>query len=495
MAKKDILPLLLIFAAACTFQLIFVFTTPFFSSTDSYMHLRIAEDLKESIIPKFYDPLSYGGRELSYSPIFYYIFLIFSFMFNSEIAAKIFSTLLVCSMVFPVYLISKKLTANKNISLLTSFLSAIIPANLALTFNTFTPYCLMIPLILFAIYFIMDDNKYTAHFIYISVIGAFIHPSFILLIIAFVLYLILIKISGFEISKGKIEMMLFSTLMAFWVLFIVYKNAILLNGISIIWQNTPETMLRHYFSGMSIFHIIYEIGLVPLLAGIFVIYKYTSHKLNKDIYILVSFVFSTALLMVLHLLKPSIGLAFSGIIITILFSVFLSDIWKYLANARFGIIRIALLSAILIALVFTNLVPSVVYAHKSAEESDISDKAEALKWLSENSNPSDVVVSSMNEGHLVTFFAKRPNFIDENFIGQQDASIRLEDADTIYKTSYSTEAIPLLNKYDAKYILFSPETASLYNIDGLKFLNENCFETVYDKDVKIYKSLCRMDYS
>jgi uncharacterized membrane protein len=146
-------------------------------------------------------------------------------------------------------------------------------------------------------------------------------------------------------------------------------------------------------------------------------------------------------------------------------------------------------------LVFTNLVPSVAYAHKSAAESDISDKAEALRWLNENSNPSDVVISSLDEGHIIAFFAKRPNFIDENFIGQQDASIRLEDANTIYKTSYSTEAIPLLNKYDAKYILFSPETAALYNIDRLRFLNENCFETVYDKDVKIYKSLCRMDHS
>lgn len=493
MLKKELPLVLAIFLLACIFEMIFVFNTPFLSSTESYLHLRIADDLNQNIIPKFYDPLSYGGREMPYSPIFYYLFNIFSFFFKSESTAKIFLTLLSCSLVFPVFLISKKLTNNTNISLLTSLLSAFIPAYLSLTFNSFTPYCLMVPLIFLALYLIMDESKYTKHFIFISIIGAFIHPSFILLITGFIMYLVLVRVVGFETGKGKAEIMLFSTLLTFWVLLISYKNALLLNGISIIWQNIPEQILRHYFSSTSVFEAIYEIGLMPLLAGIFVIYRYTSHKLNKDIYLLLSFIFSVALLMLLHLLKPQIGLAFSGILITILFSVFLSDFWQYFANARFGIIRTALLSAILIALVFTNIMPSIIHAQKSVKESDISGKAEALKWLSENSNKGDVVVSSLEEGYIVAFFAKRPNVIDENFIGQADVAIRLKDIDTIYKTAYSTEAIPLLNKYNAKYILFSPETAAEYRTPELRFLNKNCFEMVYDKDAKIYKSLCRMD--
>lgn len=493
MVKKELLLVLAIFLLACTFEMIFVFRTPFLSSPESYLHLRIADDLNQDIIPTFYDPLSYGGRDIRYSPVFYYLFNTFSFFFKSDLSAKIFLTLLSCSLVFPVFLISKKLTNNTNISLLTSLLSAFIPAYLSLTFNSFTPYCLIMPLIFLALYLIMDEKKYTKHFIFISIIGAFIHPSFLLLIAGFVMYLVLIRVVGFETGKGKVEIMLFSTLLTFWALLITYKNALLLNGMSIIWQNIPEQILRHYFSGISVFEAIYEIGLIPLLAGIFVIYKYTSHKLNKDIYLLLSFIFSVVLLMLLHLLKPQIGLASSGILLTILFGVFLSDFWQYFANARFGIIRTALLSAILIALVFTNIVPSIIYVQKSVKESDISDKADALKWLNENSGPGEVVVSSLEEGHLVAFFAKRPNVIDENFIGQADVAIRIKDVDTIYKTAYSTEAIPLLNKYNAKYILFSPETAEDYRTSELRFLNKNCFELVYDKNIKIYKSLCKMD--
>ena len=428
-----------------------------------------------------------------YSPLFYYIFTAFSFVIPVSIAAKVFSALLVSSLTIPVFLISKRLTSKTYVSLLTSSLSIFIPAYISFTFNTFSPYCLMIPLMFFALYFAMDIKKYKYYFILTSILGAFIHPSFLLLAISFTLYLILVKISGFDIYTGRLEAILFSIIVTFWAVFIIYKNALLLDGISIIWQNTPEQILRHYFSGIGILEAIYKIGLVPLIAGIFVIYKYVSSKLSKEIYLLISFVLCIILLTALHLLRPESGLAFTGIVMTILFAMFLSDLWDYLENARSKSIRVMILAAILVAVIFTNILPSVMYTQESLKKSDIQDKVYALEWLKENSIPGEVVLSSMDEGNIVTFFADRPNVMDSDFISQADADIRLKDTDSIYKTPYSTEAITLLNKYGVRYILFSPETASYYRTPELRFLNKNCFELIYDKDVRIYKSLCRME--
>lgn len=486
MSRKELIYLIIIFIVSCGFRLFFIFNSPYFSSADSYFDLRVAES------PKFYDPLSYGGRTLLYSPIFYYLFYLFSSFLPLVFAAKLFSSVLISLLVIPVFLICKKLTGKTYISLFTSLLSIFIPANLLVTFNTFSPYCFMIPLIFFTLYFIMDIKKYTLHFIIATIIGSAVHPSFLLLIIGFVFYLVLVKLANFKTDKANLESILFSSLLAFWIIFVIYKNAFLMHGIAVIWQGAPEQILRHYFFAISILEAIYKIGIIPLLAGIFVVYKYINSKINKDIYFLISFVLSIVLLTTLHLLKPEFGLAFIGIILTILFGVFLSDFWDYLRNARFRLIKVALLLMIFTALIFTNLIPSLRYVQESIKESDITDISESLIWLNQNSDPGEVILSSLKEGNLVTFFAKRPNVIDDNFLLQTDAGIRLRDVGSIYKTSYSTEAIPLLNKYGVKYILFSPETAKKYKILILKFINKECFELIYDKDIKIYKSLCKM---
>lgn len=493
MSRKELVYLLIIFVLSCSFRLFFVFDSPYLSSADSYFDLRITENIRENHIPNFHDPLGYGGRTLLYSPIFYYLFYLFSLFLPLIFSAKLFSSILISLLVIPIFLICKRLTKKTHVSLLISLLSTFIPANLLMTFNTFSPYCLMMPLIFFTLYFIMDIKKYTMHFIVASIIGAAIHPSFLLLVIGFLFYLLLVKLANFETNRANLEAILFSSLLAFWVVFIIYKNAFLSHGIAVIWQGVPEQILRHYFFDISILEVIYKIGIVPLLAGIFVIYRYISSKINKDVYFLISLALSIIILTTLHLLKPEFSLAFTGIILTILFGVFLSDFWDYLANARFRPIRILLLSLVLISLVFTNVLPSLNYVQESIKKSDLTDISEALTWLNQNSKTGEVVLSSLEEGHLVTFFAKRPNVIDAWFILQTDAGMRLRDTDSIYKTSYSTEAIPLLNKYGVKYILFTPETAQRYKLSSLKFVNEECFEPVYDKNIKIYRSLCKMD--
>ena len=266
-----------------------------------------------------------------------------------------------------------------------------------------------------------------------------------------------------------------------------------MHGLGVIWRNAPEQILRHYFSGLNALEAIYQIGLVPLLVGIFVSYKYISSKKDKDVYLLISFGLAVIVLSALHMMRPNFGLMYTGIVFTILFSVFLSNLWDYMENARFKPMRMLLIIAIIAALIFTNIIPSLIYIQKSMDNADISETYKALKWIEENTEKGDVVLSSLEEGHLVTFFAKRAAVIDDNFLNQKDADIRLKDVDSIYKTSYSTEAIPLLDKYKAKYILFSPTTSKSYGISSLKFISENCFELVYDKEIKIYKSLCKME--
>ncbi|GAF70978.1 unnamed protein product, partial [marine sediment metagenome] len=73
-----------------------------------------------------------------------------------------------------------------------------------------------------------------------------------------------------------------------------------------------------------------------------------------------------------------------------------------------------------------------------------------------------------------------------------DADQRFNDIERIFNTPYQTVAVDLLEKYDAKYIFLSQRAMAKYSLADLRYVDEKCFELVYDKEVKIYKSLCRL---
>ena len=74
----------------------------------------------------FKDSLSYGGRTFLFIPVFHYILAIFSSTLTVGIALKLIPNLFASSIVLIVYLITKKITKNDQISLITSFVSAFI---------------------------------------------------------------------------------------------------------------------------------------------------------------------------------------------------------------------------------------------------------------------------------------------------------------------------------------------------------------------------------
>ena len=66
--------LAIVVALTLTVRLYFAFSTPYFSDDTSYYQLRQIEAIQQQFIPKFYDPLSFGGRLFLFSPLFHYLF-------------------------------------------------------------------------------------------------------------------------------------------------------------------------------------------------------------------------------------------------------------------------------------------------------------------------------------------------------------------------------------------------------------------------------------
>jgi len=487
--------LILIFIITLAFRLYFAFQTPNYDY-DAYFNIKQISHITDTGLPLFTDLLSYGGRTLIFSPIFHYLIAVFNFLIPSILVFKILPNLFASSLIFIIYLIAKKLTNNINIALLTSFVSAFIPIYITETLNSISAYSLAIPLIFLAIYLIMiiEKKKYINYLIAIILILPLIHSVAFLLIIGLLFYLLLTKLENLKQNKTEMEVILFSIFLVIWIQFLIFKKAFLLHGPQVIWQNTPPNILSIFFE-TDIFLAIINIGLIPLICGIYIIYKYLLREKNREVYLILGFALSVGLLLLLKLIQLTIGLMFLGIILTLLFAKFYQMFLMRIKRTKFIVYKKQILALFVLLFILTSVVPSYYAAKQKVADVPSVHETEALLWIEENSNKNDVVLGALKQGHIITFISERKNVIDSNFLLAINPSQRQQDVERIFKTQYKTEAVSLLNKYDVKYLLVSPNTKSEFNIEKIKYIDdEECFIPVFHKkDVYVFESVCRLE--
>jgi len=493
--NKEKTVLVFIFLLVLSLRLFFAFQTKTFES-DAYNTIRQVEHIKHYLFPIYHDNLSYGGRIIIQLPLFNYILSFFSIFIPLNIVGKLIPNIFASLIVFVVYFFSKEIAKNKGISLLAAFTSGFVPIFFVRTLNNISVYTLAIPLMLFVLYSFIKTNKnkkYLSCFIISLLLLRILSPLVILIILTFLVYLLLLKLERMKITKTELEVILFSVFIVVWSLFLAFKKPLLVHGLGVIWKNIPKSMLAQYFSQFNPFEALYYIGIVPLLFGVFSIYEYSTKKRNKDMYLLVSFALLVLVFLWLRFLELDVGLMLFGLALVLLFSKTYNSLMIFLNKTKFAKVKPFIGVFLFILILFTSVFPSISYAHSHIYKKSVPDsEIKALLWLRNNSDKEDVILGSIEEGYLITAIAKRKNVADKNFLLIEDADQRLRDIDFIYNTLYETAAVSLLNKYNVKYIIFSDITKRYYGIEKLNFISEKCFKLVYDKDVKIYKSLCIM---
>ena len=125
--KRETWILIAIFFLVFISRLFFIFQSPTFSDDSAYMTQRYTENIVETGESLKYDPLSYGGRNVIYSPIFDYILWFFGLFIPLSLVFKIIPQLFISSLVIIVYLIAKEVKSNEVLALIAALLSGFIP--------------------------------------------------------------------------------------------------------------------------------------------------------------------------------------------------------------------------------------------------------------------------------------------------------------------------------------------------------------------------------
>lgn len=484
--------LLVIFFVTLSFRLFFAFQTPHYSSDNDYYTLRNIDYIKENLKPMTYDELSYGGRPVIESFIFYYLMAIFSWI---PLIFKILPAVLISLLVFAVYYLTKEITDSESASLFSAFMASFLPILITGTLNQISVYTILIPLLFFSVYCLININeeKYTGWFIFLSFLLPFLHPIALLFSFGFLLYYLLVITEDMKLSERRKEAIFFFLLLSLFIGFIMYKKVFLETGFNIFLQNVPKDLLVQYFRQANMFDMIISIGILPFLLGISGVFYGVFKEKRHSVLILSSIVFMCIVSLVFMMVRYEVGLMFLGISLAIISSLAIEKLFKYFDKTKFSKHKNLFKYSLFALIALTLVLPSIFAAINVLNNTLSDDEFQALTELRNDTDENSTILTNVDEGNTMMYITNRKSAIDNNFYLIPRINQRYEGLNGVYTTTSSTKALQALHEYNVKYVYVSSRTKDEYNIEKLKYVQENdeCFKEIKDMGrTQVFKISC-----
>lgn len=491
---KAIILILLIFLVSVAFRLYFSFQTEQYSDSDSFFHIRYIEHIKETYKPMSYDDLSFGGRQrqVTQVPFFDYILAGLSFI---PYAYKIIPAIFISLTVIISYLLALKLTEDNVSALLSALMTAFLPSILIPTLNKISVFSLILPFVLYMVYCLVriEEEAFLNQFVVLCFILPVIHPLALLVSASFMIYIILVASEpDLKISNLRKEAIIFSIFLALLIEFIIYKKAFLALGFNIVWQNIPSQMLSEQLEKANLLDLVYNIGIIPFILGIVGIIIGITKDKTHSILITVSIAIAPLALFALKMFTLSNALIVLGPILAITSAVTMKKFFTYLRITKFSKYELLSKYLALVLITLIIIIPAGFTAEQVIQDTITKDEITVLEQLGSETSEDMIIASSAEEGHYITYFAKRKDVIDKNFLYVPNIDARYDDIKRLYTTIAESEALEITHKYEIDYIYLSPRTKEIFGIEGLNYATDGkCFRKIADVgEVEAYKIRC-----
>jgi len=457
---------------------------------EAYDALRQAEHIRTTGVPLYQDPLSYSGRTYIFPPLFYYLLAGASFIIPLELAAKLLPTIAFAFLVLVIYLIAKHLTKNRTAALLAAFFSGAVPIAYS-ALNQSIVYSTSLPLIFLLSYAFMrvDEKGFAALCIILTIIALLTHTTVFLMLISFLAYCLIVKLEKQELSKKEVEITLFLFFLALWFNLLLFKKAFFIHGIRFIWQNLPTPLLSSSFQSISFLGVIYAVGVIPLLLGVYAVYHVFFKTRSQNATLYISFAAVSFLMLWLKLIPLKTGLLLLSINLIILASYSIKILIVSISKTKAPRIITSLIITILMLFILTTITPFSAVAKNFRISTPPQQDIQTLQWLKNNSDQNAIVLGRIEEGFLISYEAQRKNVADQNFLFIPNINQRYDDINHMYTLRLKSEAISLLNEYSINYIFLSTASMKEYNMTELFYAEPDCFELVYNNTALIYHFL------
>jgi len=214
---------------------------------------------------------------------------------------------------------------------------------------------------------------------------------------------------------------------------------------------------------------------------VYALYKTAFKSPQKETHILLSIVIVSTIMLWFKLIELVTGFMLLGITLSILFGSCLLLFKKFLKETKFASKTPIIITIIMILTLGTIAYPTYAETKIQLANTITQEEVNALQQLSEKTSEQTTIIAPPHYGNYITAIAKRKNIIDDYFFLQSGINERYQDAMRIYKTSFETEAVELVDKYSATHIIVPPGMKDIRYADG------QCFKRIHATSIRIYE--------
>ncbi len=477
MERKTKIWLIVIFLLVVALRLYFAFQINGLDY-DAYTVIRQVEHIKETGMPLFNDPLSYSGRTHVFSPVYHYFLASFTFLLPIDIVAKIIPNILATLTVLVVFFFALYFVKDEKLALLIAALSGIIPIFFDNTLNNASVYTAVVPLLLLTAYFFVlthKDDKHVWKLLFSMVLLTFLHPSSLILMFCFLIYILLINLENFRKNYRETELVLFFLFFVFWANITIYKRALLAHGDLVLFQNIPVDIIAHSFKNITFLEAIYSVGVIPIIFGLIAIYIALFVSNSKSLMMVTSISLGMFVLLWFKLIGLDEGLMFLSMALMVLAAYSIGRVYERTKMIKLKHGHRYFISILLLISIVMFIPGALSSQHVAPSKADMS----AFAWLKNNTANDSVVMVLPEEGSALSYFSNRKNVIDDDYLLIKNIDTRYNDVTLLYKDILLTNAIERLNYYSVDYIMLSEYNEKKTNTYDLAFADDSCVVQVY----------------
>lgn len=487
-AAGTVLAILFIIVAGLRITLAFAHPT---LTYDGYDELRKVTHIAETGKPLLYDDLSYGGRQLVYSPLYYYILAPFTLLFDPVLVLKFLPNIFYAFVVLLIYFISQELTRNRTVSLIAATLGGLTPIMFAQYINDANPMTIALPLFLMTVYALLKLKERLPLFIISGVLLGLTSTTIYLLLGGLFIYILILNIEKLALEEATGEAAFFLLFFTLWSSLVLYKAAFLAKGLGAIWQYIPHAVYNNFFSEFTLVGAVTTVGILPLIFGGYAAYHALFERRNRRAILLASIAAAVAITLFFRLIQLRTGMLILTCMLSILAAQGLGILVLYFKKTRVPATRYAIVAIVLLFFIFASALPAVTQAADEANDVPTPATIHALQWARHLTDAR--ILATPKEGFLVAYEAQQKTVIDRNYLLVDEADALFDETEIMYRSRFALPVLEHTQERGITHILFSDVAKKMYARDELLYTDSDCFQLVFSEaETQLYEVICNV---
>lgn len=476
MERKHAWIVLSVCVVALLLRLALIAQTPTLAP-DAYHTIRQVDHIARTGLPLVQDNLAWGGRTIVPVPFFDYVLAFTTLFMPEKYAYDLVPNILAVTAHAALFFLILELTNSIGLSAFGAAASIFVPAYLKATVFTLSPLALAIPLlILFTTLFLKlrKTQRYQLWLLGVFVALALTSPIAIITIPFLLLTMLLATVKRDTGQTAQYEFALFATFFLSWLLLLLYKNSILSAGFNAIRGNVPAAAFAGVYGNPSLLALATMIGIIPIGLALYAAYREGVGQ-HIGVQATIALAVTVTAAFFLQLIPTEMGASLLGIIAIPLAAVGIQHLRTYMLGFRTRTIPIVTFTGIALLFLLTSVVPTVAAGVNAVHDTLPPGVVAGASWLATNSAPERILLTPPAWGALFASVTHEPVYLDDDYLGQTDATRRLSIAQQVLN---GTDVRPTLHQEHIDYVI-SPT-----------FVRDACLNPVFTNGVFIEKVIC-----